>query len=514
MSGSMGTPAAPPFISAAAVTKSYGGALALRGVSLSIAPGEVHGLVGANGAGKSTLIKILAGLTEPDSGEIYVDGKATAIGTPHRANELGMSFIHQELAFVPGMTVLENIMLGLPKKTRLGMVDWRAIARDIAPIAKRVGVTAPLHATAKGLPTAENWLINITRALVRKARLIVMDEPTASLSAGECQKLFAIIRDLSASGVAVLYVSHRLDEILELCRRVTVFRDGRSVAELAGPQLNRPALVEAIVGGAVEHLPEARNEAALGEVVLSVRGLRRLPKVEEASFDLRRGEVLGIGGLVGAGRSELARLLYGADRPDAGTMVLEGKPFAPGTPTAAVRAGLGLVPEERRTEGLLLTKSIAFNVSLTNLNAILSNAMLPFISSRKRAGMTEKIIRDLSIKAGSPDQPVGRLSGGNQQKVVIGRWLQSAPKVLILDEPTRGVDIGARGEIHRLIRDLAAKGMAVVVISSEPDELPDLCDRALVMAEGRIVRELAGKRLTRKSIIEASYAAAQERVPA
>jgi ABC-type sugar transport system ATPase subunit len=248
--------------------------------------------------------------------------------------------------------------------------------------------------------------------------------------------------------------------------------------------------------------------------VLSVRGLRRLPRVEEASFDLHRGEVLGLGGLVGAGRTELARLIYGADRPDSGAMTLDGKPFTPKTPAAAVRAGLGLVPEERRTEGLLLTKSVAFNISLANLNAIAASAMLPFISFRKRASLAEATIRELAIKAQSPDQPVGRLSGGNQQKVVIGRWLQSAPKVLILDEPTRGVDIGARGEIHRLIRDLAAKGMAVLVISSEPDELPDLCDRVLVMAEGRIVRELAGERVTRKAIIEASYAASEERVPA
>ncbi|MEQ1956840.1 sugar ABC transporter ATP-binding protein [Mesorhizobium sp. CN2-181] len=512
MSGSMGTPAAPPFISAVAVAKSYGGAQALRGVSLSIAPGEVHGLVGANGAGKSTLIRILAGLMEQDSGEILVDGRATAIGSPHRANDLGMSFIHQELAFVPGMTVLENIMLGLPKKARFGMVDWHAIARDVSPIAKRVGVTAPLHATAKGLSTAENWLINITRALVRKARLIVMDEPTASLSASECQKLFAIIRDLSASGVAVLYVSHRLDEILDLCGRVTVFRDGRSVAELKGPQLTRPALVEAIVGGAVEHSRKAHGGTRKDEIVLSVRGMQRLPKVKEASFDLHRGEVLGIAGLVGAGRSELARLLYGADLSDAGTMVLEGRPYMPKTPAAAVRAGLGLVPEERRTEGLLLGKSVAFNISLTNLNTILANAVLPFISSRKRTGIADTIIRDLSIKAQSPDQPVGRLSGGNQQKVVIGRWLQSRPKVLILDEPTRGVDIGARGEIHRLIRDLAAKGMAVLVISSEPDELPELCGRVLVMIEGRIVRELSGEHVTRNAIIEASYASAAEGV--
>ncbi|TIV25519.1 MAG: sugar ABC transporter ATP-binding protein, partial [Mesorhizobium sp.] len=298
----MAAPPAVPFVAANAISKSYGGAQALRGASLSVLPGEVHGLVGANGAGKSTLIRILAGVTQPDTGEIAIEGRPVAIVSPHAASGLGMSFIHQELAFVPDMTVLENIMLGLPKKkTRLGLVDWSAIQSDVAPIIERVGITAPLDAAAKSLSTAENWLISIARALVWKARLIVMDEPTASLSAGECRKLFSIIRGLSAAGVAVLYVSHRLDEILDLCSRVTVFRDGRSVAVLDGSGLTRRRLVQEIVGGAVEQLPKSR-EATGGEIVLSVRGLRRLPRVEEASFDLRRGEVLGLGGLVGAGR--------------------------------------------------------------------------------------------------------------------------------------------------------------------------------------------------------------------
>ena len=505
-----GTPVASPFVSVSGIAKAYGGAHALRGVSLSILPGKVHGLVGANGAGKSTLIRVLAGLTQPDRGEIIIDGHVRSIASPHQAAQLGMSFIHQELAFVPGMTVLQNIMLGLPKRSRLGMVDWPAIARDIAPIARRVGVTAPLNANVKGISTAENWLINITRALVRKSRLIVMDEPTAALSSSESEKLFAIIKGLSASGVAVLYVSHRLDEILELSANATVFRDGRSVAEISGDDLTRPNLVEAIVGGALETYRKQDRTSESGPVALSARNLRRLPKVQDVSFELRRGEVLGIGGLVGAGRTELARLLFGADQPESGSMSLGGEPFAPRSPAAAVKAGLGFVPEERRTEGLILSKSLAFNLSLANLDNVILSRALPLISGRKRNALATKTVGELAIKTESIETLVGRLSGGNQQKVVIGRWLQSPPKILILDEPTRGVDVGARAEIHRLIRELAGRGMAVLVISSDPDELPDLCDRVLVMAEGLIVRELTREAVNRNNIIEASYAASLE----
>jgi len=508
----VGTPSAPPLVGCRDIAKRFGGAQALKGVSLEIAPGEVHGLVGANGAGKSTLIRILAGLIQPDAGSITVDGRTLPISTPHVATALGMSFIHQELAFVPGMTVLQNIMLGVPKKQRFGLVDWSTIEREVAPIARRVGITAPLNRNVKGLSAAENWLINICRALVRKARLIVMDEPTASLSGSESEKLFSIIRDLSKSGVALLYVSHRLDEILDLCNRVTVFRDGRSVNEFPRAELTRNTLVEAIVGG---HVPSSRAHLPSGQsggVMLQVADLAREPRVKGVSFELRTGEVLGIGGLVGAGRSELARLIYGADHPDKGRMLLDGKPFAPRSPHAAVKAGLGLVPEERRAEGLVLSKSVAFNLSLGNLDRIVMNPLLPLISSRARSTLALETIRALAIKAQGIESPVGRLSGGNQQKVVIGRWLMRGPRVLILDEPTRGVDIGARAEIHRLIRDLAAKGMAVLVISSEPDELPDLCDRVLVMAEGRIVRELAGADLNRKSIVEASYGHASSTV--
>nr|WP_272214594.1 sugar ABC transporter ATP-binding protein [Marinicella sp. W31]MDC2880220.1 sugar ABC transporter ATP-binding protein [Marinicella sp. W31] len=410
------------FLEAENIVKSYGGVHALKGVSLNLRAGEVHGLVGANGAGKSTVIKVLAGLTRADQGRIRIDGRDVVVTTPHQATDLGMSFIHQELAFIPSMTVMENIMLGLPKKTRFGWVDWAAIEKDVAPIARRVGLKASLSANVKTLSTAENWLVNICRALVRKARLIVMDEPTASLSANEAERLFEIIEDLSRSGVAVLYVSHRLDEIMRLCNRVTAFRDGTSVACLEGDTLSREKLVEAIVGGAVQPLAREENRSLIeGPVVLSVTGLKRLPMVKGVDLALHKGEVLGIGGLVGAGRSELARLIYGVDRVDGGQMELDGKPFAPRSPSEAVRKGLGLVPEERRSEGLLLTKSLAFNMQIANLSNIIRSPALPLIDYRKRRSKTEEVIRDLAIKTDSVDTPVGRLSGA-----ISKRWSLAA----------------------------------------------------------------------------------------
>ncbi len=500
-----GASTSPPLVRAVSIAKSFGGAKALQGVDIDIASGEVHGLVGANGAGKSTFIKILAGLVQPDAGTIEIDGTAESLGNPHASSELGMNFIHQELAFIPSMTVLENIMLGIPKKTRFGIIDWTAIERDVRPIADRVGITAALNAGVKGLSTAENWLINICRALVQKARLIVMDEPTASLSNSEAEKLFQIVQELSKSGVAVLYVSHRLDEIELLCDRVTIFRDGHSVADISKDALTRERLVEGIVGGAVESAGPKIASFANDKVILKVDGLTRTPMVNGVSFELHEGEVLGVAGLVGSGRSELARLVYGADRPDSGTMAFNGATYAPKSPSAAVKAGFGLVPEERRADGLVLSKSVAFNAQLSNLGSVIYSPSLPFINYGKRKAGVEKIVRDLAIKTQSIDLAVGQLSGGNQQKVVLGRWLLRQPKVLILDEPTRGVDVGARAEIHRLVRDLAKDGMSVIVISSEPDELPDLSDRVLVMADGRIVKELQGKALSRSAIVAASY---------
>jgi len=497
-----------PLVAARNIVKSFGGVKALRDVTIEIQPGEVHGLVGANGAGKSTLIRILAGLDKADSGQLELDGQPIAIESAHAATMLGLSFIHQELALVPSMTVLENIMVGSQKKTRLGMVDWKSSARTVAPVGERVGLNVPLSTDCRHLSPGENWLVSICRALVHQSRLIVMDEPTASLSSKEAERLFSIVRDLSESGVSVLYVSHRLDEILDLCDQVTVFRDGRSVACMDRSKLSRENLVTAIVGAkSVERT--APDHSHVGEeVVLSATALSRNPKVASVSFGLHRGEVLGIGGLVGSGRSELMRLIFGADRMESGTMALNGKDFRPANPADAVSAGIGFVPEERRAEGLVLTRGVAFNIGIGNLGKLQQSRGIPLVNNKARDALATEMIRALQIKVQDIDAPVGRLSGGNQQKVVIGRWLARRPDVLILDEPTRGVDIGARAEIHRLLRDLARQGMSIIVVSSEPDELPDLCDRVLVMAEGRIVRELNADQITRSAIVEASYDAA------
>ena len=506
VAGVAGSPPGTPFLVADSVSKSFGGVRALDAVALELEAGEVHGLVGANGAGKSTFIRILAGLVQPDAGHVRIDGEPVGFPTPQVAARHGLAFIHQELAFVPGMTVLENIMLGVPKTRRLGLVDWRTIADRVRPVAERVGIRADLNAPVRGLSTSENWLISICRALVHQARLIVMDEPTASLSGAESARLLDIVRDLSSSGVAVLYVSHRLDEILDLCHRVTVFRDGALADRIDRADLTRERLVRAIVGTELQRRPpSARRARPAGAPALVLRGVARAPMVRGVDLDVHRGEVLGVAGLVGAGRTELARLIFGAARPDAGTMELDGLPHRPSSPSQALRSGVGYVPEERRADGLLLNRGIAFNLSMANLRQVVLSPAFPLVSSRKRRALAVDTISALAIKAESHDQAVGHLSGGNQQKVVIGRWLARRPKLLILDEPTRGVDVGARAEIHRVVRQLAADGMAVLAISSEPDELPDLCDRVVVMAEGRIVRELNGAEVTRAGIVAASY---------
>jgi ribose transport system ATP-binding protein len=498
-------PDAAKLLAVSGIRKRYGGVQALRGIDLHVGAGEVLGLVGANGAGKSTLIRILAGVEQPDEGRIMLDGRIVAFSDPAAAFAHRLSFLHQELNLVGTMTVLQNLGLGLARASRLGLFARGRLRLAAVPVLRRLGLDVALDRKLSSLSPAQQWLVAIAHALLHEARLIVMDEPTASLSGREAQTLMRIVQELAGQGVAVIYVSHRLDEILALCARVVAFRDGAVAGTFTRATLSRDGLVAAIVGHPVAPAPPAPAAAARGRPVLTVSGLARPPMVRDVGFTLHGGEVLGLAGLVGAGRSETARLIFGADRPLRGDLTLDGKPFSPRSPADAVAAGIALVPEERRSEGLILGKSVAFNATLAVLDSLAPSRLLPLISPRARRTRAEALGRQLMLRAASVEMPVGRLSGGNQQKVVLAKWLAARPRVLILDEPTRGVDVGARAEIHRIIRGLAAEGMAVLVISSEPDELPDLADRVLVMVEGRIAGSLTGAEITRADIVAASY---------
>lgn len=500
-----------PLLSVRALSKQFGGAHALSAVDLDIHRGEVHGLVGANGAGKSTLIRALAGVTRPDSGELLLDGAPIEIATPRDAERAGFAFIHQELNLVPHFNAIQNILLGVKKPTTLGIVRWKRIDQLAREAAARVQADFPLDLRVDELSVGNRWQIMIARALVQNATMIAMDEPTASLSDIESAALFRIVRELAASGVSILYVSHRLDEVLDLSDRITVFRDGRVTDRAVRGDLDKRGLIRAIVGHDVK--PANRTERAAIErttPIFEATGLQDLPMVRDVSFQVFPGEVLGFGGLVGAGRSEVARLAFGAAKPDAGTFELGGTPFRPRNVAHAVDSGIALIPEERRSEALILEKSVTFNASLAALEQLRSVARLPFLSNRKAKNRTLEVIRSLSIKTPGPATEVGSLSGGNQQKTVIARWLLPGTKVIFFDEPSRGVDVGAREEIHAAIRDLASRGVGTVVISSDVEELAMLCDRVIVLREGEVTGELVGDQVTEKKIVELSYAPVHE----
>jgi ribose transport system ATP-binding protein len=497
----------PPFVEAVHVSKAFGGVQALDDVSLGFEPGEVHGLIGANGAGKSTFVRILAGVHQPDAGEIILDGQPRHVRNPLVARGLGMSFIHQELNLVPKFSVLTNLGLGLRKPTRFGMTDWRAFRAEVEPVAERLKFPFRLDAIAEDLSVADRWLVSIGHALVHKARLVAMDEPTASLSADEVDRLFDVIADLRSSGVAVIYVSHRLDEVEHLCDRVSVFRNGRLVGSLVRGEITRARLIEGIIGGPPPQAHRASGVAVERETVLRIEDVRRPPMVNGVSFTLGRGETVGLAGLVGAGRTELARILFGVDKGAEGRVVLDGREIRPGSTRDAARLGIALVPEERRTQGLLLRESVRFNLTLPSLRSFRVTPTLPYVRLEGAARASRDMVQRLDIRTPDVETTVGRLSGGNQQKVVVGKWLMRQPRVLILDEPTRGVDVGARAEIHRTIRELAAGGVPILMIASELEELLG-CDRVLVMREGRVAGELAGEAITVPAMLALCYAAA------
>ncbi|WP_063759615.1 sugar ABC transporter ATP-binding protein [Kitasatospora sp. NRRL B-11411] len=498
-------PPAAPVLTAAGIDKGFAGVHALRGVDLVLRAGRVHALVGENGAGKSTLIKVLTGVHRPDAGRIELAGRQVAFRTPLEAQRAGISTVYQEVNLVPMVSVARNLFLGREPRRR-GLLDVRRMNREAAALLARYGVRAEVSRPLRELGLGAQQMVALARAVQLEARVVVMDEPTSSLEPREVDTLFGVVRELTAQGIAVVYVSHRLDELYALCDEVTVLRDGRvvHVGDLAG--LGRRELVALMLGrepGPGTRAPGTRRAGAVavGDVpVLRAEGLTVRHKVRRVGFALRRGEVLGLGGLLGSGRSETAKAVVGALGADAGRVEVAGRVLARRSPAAAVRAGVVLLPEDRKAEGIVPGLSVRENIVLAALPR-LSRAGL--VSRARQDRIVETFMTRLRIKAASPEQKVSDLSGGNQQKVLLARWLCLGPKVLLLDEPTRGIDVGARAEVQALIDELAAEGLGVLLISSDAEELIAGADRVLVLKDGAVVEELTGASVSADGLLAA-----------
>jgi len=477
----------PPLLHLASVTKSFGAVRALRGVSFDLQPGEVHALLGENGAGKSTLIKIITGAHPPDGGTITIAGEKVPQLSPTTARKLGVACIYQQPALFPDLSVAENIALRLEPVVAFRRIGWPERRTRATKLLHRIGARISPDTEVRQLSMPEQQLVEIACALGAGARIVIMDEPTASLTQTEQALLFAVVRDLRRNGVGVIYISHRLDEIFGLADRVTVLRDGESVGTSAVKELNEAALIKLMVGREVTQTYPP-SEGDCGEVVVSLRDLGCVAGgIHDVSLDVRAGEVVGLAGLVGAGRTELARTIFGITPFDSGALFLHGEPVEVRSPREAIGRGIALVPEDRRRHGVILEMSVAANITMAIHRRLFPGTWLRFNAERAAA---LDFMRDLDIRASGPDAPVASLSGGNQQKVSVARWLATNPRLLILDEPTQGVDVGAKSEIHRLIRRLAKKGMAVLMISSDLPEVLGMSDRIAVMRGGTIVTVL------------------------
>jgi ABC-type sugar transport system ATPase subunit len=497
--------AAPPLLEARGISKRFGGIQALDAVDFTLRAGEVMALAGENGAGKSTLIKILAGAYQRDAGEVRIDGQPVEIRDPDAAERLGISVIYQEFNLTPNQTVAENVFLREPHRRggllrRLNLIDQGARREATRALLRQVGSSVDPDQKVSELTVAHQQMTEIAKALALDARILIMDEPTSTLPDAEVDILFDIIRQLKARGIAVVFVSHRLEETRRIADRVTVLRDGRLVGEASVSDVSDQQIISMMVGRVVETL-YPKTEADPAETVLSVRGLTRKGVLKDVSFDVRRGEVLGLAGLVGAGRTEIARCIFGADRFEEGTVTLDGEQVTLGSPQDAVRLGIGYVPEDRKRQGLFLEMSVRDNIAMSVAHRMTRGGIVD------RAAVTEVAasFRDrLSVRPPLLDLAVNRLSGGNQQKVALAKWLALRPKVLILDEPTRGIDVGAKAEVHALIDELAHEGIGIILISSELPEVLNMSDRILVVAEGEIVGELSREEATQERCLELS----------
>jgi galactofuranose transport system ATP-binding protein len=494
-----------PVLEVRRLTKRFPGVLALDDVSFELLPGEGHALVGENGAGKSTLIKVMTGVYTPDEGEILFKGEEVSFSTPRESQEAGISTIYQEVNLIPLLSVAQNVFLGREPRNSLGLIDKARMNREAAEILERYGITADATAPLRSLALGVQQMVAIARAISVDARAVIMDEPTSSLEAREVETLFRVIRQLREEGVGVIYVSHRLDELYEVCDRVTVLRDGRVAHTGKLADLSRLELIAQMLG---RELDEVEKEGVTGfgeeheakkEPILQALDLNQHPRLRDISFEVRPGEVVGLAGLLGAGRSETAKAIFGADPVDSGSLKVEGEDVKMGSPAAAIKAGIAFLPEDRKSEGIIPDLSVRENIAAAALPRL---ARAGIVSEKAQGELVEEFMQSLGIKASSPDQPVRELSGGNQQKVLLARWLCMNPKVLMLDEPTRGIDVGAKAEIQKLVDDLAVKGLGVVLISSELDELTEGSDRVVALREGAVVGLLSEEDITEGNLME------------
>ena len=495
-----------PLLSMRGISKSFPGVRALDSVDFEVGSNEIHAFLGENGAGKSTLLKILSGAQTPDAGTIAFEGRTVTFASPQEAQRAGIVTIYQEFTLAPDMTVAENVFIGREPGSRL-FISYRQLEEQTAALCRRIGLDRSPRALVRDLSVAEQQMVEIARALSMKSRLIVMDEPTSALSRAEVENLFSIIRALKSEGISTIFVTHRLEEVFEICDSYTVLRDGRHAGNGLVKDTSMEGIIRLMVGRELGLLAQRSQSYDTGEVAIELRGITRRRKSTDASaielhdlsFRVNKGEILGIAGLVGAGRTETARALFGADAYDSGAVLIGGHEVKIASPRDAIANGIGLVPEDRKQQALFLALAIRTNLSIAAHGRISSLGF--FISRKKEEALVEEYRKLLNIRMASPDQIVGNLSGGNQQKVVLARWLALRPNVLIVDEPTRGIDVGAKVEVHNLLVEMARSGIAIIVISSELPEVLALADRIVTMREGRITGEVMRRDATQEKLM-------------
>lgn len=485
------------------ICKTFPGVKALTDVDFNVRPGEVHAIMGENGAGKSTLIKVMTGVHPQDSGQILLDGKPFAPQVPLDAQKSGISTIYQEVDLLPYLTVAENIFIGR-QPMKWGRINWKELNHQAADLMQRLGIDVDVTAPLGSYPVAIRQMVSIARAVSFSSRIIVMDEPTSSLDEGEVARLFDIIRKLKAQGIGIVFITHFLDQVYAISDRITVLRNGQQVGVFDTESLPKLELVAHMLGKSPEDVEalfasgEARDYDANKETLMSIKGVSRKGAIQPFDLDIKKGEVLGLAGLLGSGRTEIARLLFGADKPSTGTINLAGKSYSRMTPKRAVNAKIGFSPEDRRTEGIVPDMSVRDNIALAIHKKI---SPFGFVSRKKQAQIAEKYVKALGIVCSSIEQPIKNLSGGNQQKVILARWLASEPNLLILDEPTRGIDVGAKSEIEALVESLSKKGVSILFISSELEEVVRRCDRIAVLRDRAKIAELSGEECSERNIM-------------